>query len=258
MQGAEVKPRWGTRQTSDGRLLRWWVEALTILTFYLIYSIVRNANKGTTSVAFEHAQQLIDWQQSLRINHEELFQSWAMHSRPFIVAMNYVYGSLHFIVTAGAIIYLFRTHPDTYPRWRNTLACTTAFALVGFMLWPLMPPRLLPTVSMDYGFVDTLSRYPTFWSFDSGALHDISNQYAAMPSLHFAWALFCAFSLAPRVRISWIRYALTAYPALTLVAIVVTANHYVLDAAGGAVIFGLGYLAGTAITRLRAPGSQPA
>lgn len=252
-----VTPQWGTRQTSDGRRLRWWVEVLTILTFYLIYSAVRNANKGTTSVAFDHALQIVDWQQALRINHEEALQNWAMHSRLFIIAMNYVYGSLHFIVTAGAIIYLFRSHPDAYPRWRNTLACTTGLALIGFMLWPLMPPRLLSTVSMNYDFVDTLAKYPTFWSFDSGALQKISNQYAAMPSLHFAWSLFCAFSLAPRMRNRWWRYALAGYPALTLLAIVVTANHYILDAAGGAAIFGLGYLIGMTITRRRAAAPLP-
>ena len=112
--------------------------------------------------------------------------------------MNYIYGSLHFIVTAGAVIYLYRRCPGDYPRWRNTLALTTVLALIGFVFWPLMPPRLLYTLAPgSYGFVDTLARYPTFWSFDSGAINKISNQYAAMPSLHFGWSLFCATSLAP-------------------------------------------------------------
>jgi hypothetical protein len=89
--------------------------------------------------------------------------------------------------------------------------------------------------------VDTLAKYPTFWSFDSGAIHNISNQYAAMPSLHFGWSLFCAAALAPRLRRRPARVAAALYPLLTLAAIVLTGNHYILDAAGGAAVFLVGY-----------------
>ena len=74
-------------------------------------------------------------------------------------------------------------------------------ALIGFKLFPLMPPRLL--LDASYGFVDTLARYPTFWSFNSGAVSKISNQYAAMPSVHVAWATWCALVFAPRVKHRW-------------------------------------------------------
>jgi len=145
-------------------------------------------------------------------------------------------------VTAGAVIYLYRRWPGDYPRWRNTLALTTILALIGFIFWPLMPPRLLHTMAPGhYDFVDTLAKYPTFWSFDSGAINKISNQYAAMPSLHFGWSLFCASALAPRLRRRPARVAAALYPLLTLTAIVLTGNHYFLDAAGGAVVFAAGY-----------------
>jgi hypothetical protein len=160
--------------------------------------------------------------------------------------MNYIYGSLHFIVTAGAVIFLYRKFPGDYPRWRNTLALTTILALIGFVFWPLMPPRLLPD---HYRFVDTLARYPTFWSFDSGAINKISNQYAAMPSLHFGWSLFCASALAPRLRRRPARIAAALYPLLTLTAIVLTGNHFFLDAAGGAVVFLAGYWLARRFTR---------
>jgi len=186
------------------------------------------------------------WQHMIGLNHEATLQSWALHSKPLIVALNYVYGSLHFIITTGAVIWLYRRHPGDYPRWRNTLALTTVLALVGFVFWPLMPPRLLPA---HYGFVDTLAKYPTFWSFDSGAINKISNQYAAMPSLHFGWSLFCASSLAPRLRRRPAKVAAALYPLLTLSAIVLTANHYFLDAAGGAVVFLTGYLLSRRFTR---------
>lgn len=238
--------RWHARALSDGRRLYWWVEVVLILAFYGIYSVIRNTNEGGELDAFRHAKQIIGWERAIGLYFEETWQDWALAFRPLVIAMNYVYGSLHFIVTAGAIIYLFRGHSDDYPRWRNTLAVTTGLALVGFILWPLMPPRLLPE---HHGYVDTLARYPTFWSFDSGTMQKVSNQFAAMPSLHFAWASFCATALVPHLRRRWARWALGLYPALTLLAIVLTGNHYWLDAAGGAVIFAAGYLLAHRFTR---------
>jgi hypothetical protein len=234
------------RRSADGRApvrrLYWWKEALTVLVLYEVYSAIRNLSEGSKSEAYRHARQLMHWQTRMGINHEATLQSWALHSRPLIIVLNYVYGSLHFVITTGAVIWLYRRHPGDYPRWRNTLALTTVLALIGFIFWPLMPPRLLFTAGHGtYGFVDTLAKYPTFWSFDSGAIHNISNQYAAMPSLHFGWSLFCACSLAPRLRRKPAKVAIALYPLLTLSAIVLTANHYFLDAAGGAVVFLTGY-----------------
>jgi len=220
------------------RRLYWWREVLITLVLYQVYSFIRNVSEGSKEVAFRHARQLMRWQEAIGINHEQALQGWALHSKPLIIFLNYVYGSLHFVITAGAVIWLYRRHPGDYPRWRNTLALTTLLALVGFVFWPLMPPRLLPE---HYGFLDTLRTYPTFWSFESGAINKISNQYAAMPSLHFGWSLFCAASLAPRLRPVWARVAAALYPLLTLSAIVLTANHYFLDAVGGAVVFLVGY-----------------
>jgi PAP2 superfamily len=220
------------------RRLYWWREALTVVVLYEVYSAIRNLSEGTKAEAFHHARELMHWQHLIGLNHEATLQSWALHFTPLIVVLNYVYGSLHFVVTAGAVIWLYRRHPGDYPRWRNTLAVTTVLALIGFVFWPLMPPRLLPA---HYGFVDTLEKYRTFWSFDSGTIHKISNQYAAMPSLHFGWSLFCASSLAPRLRRRAARMAAALYPVLTLAAIVLTGNHYFLDAVGGAVVFLAGY-----------------
>jgi hypothetical protein len=146
------------------------------------------------------------------------------------------------VVTTVAIIWLFRKQPWRYIRWRTALAATTAFALVGFALFPLMPPRLLPA---SYGFVDTLRTYGGLWSFDSGAMQKVSNQYAAMPSLHFAWSTWCCLVFLPALKRPWARVLCIAYPVLTLFAIVVTANHYWLDAAGGALALGFGILVGT-------------
>lgn len=251
----------GTR-LRDGRRLFWWVEVVAALAFYLVYSGIRNSVNSDPDRAFDNARRLMDWQARLGINVEETLQDWALDWRPLIVAMNYFYGSLHFVVTAGVVVYLYRRWPDDYPLWRNTLAISTALALIGFFSWPLMPPRLLPG---SYGFVDTLARFPTFWSFDSGAVSKISNQYAAMPSVHCAWALFCTCALVPRLRATWARVLAVAYPVLTVTVIVLTGNHYFLDAVGGFLILGVGYLLARAFTRAGrgeprpgdAPGDAP-
>jgi hypothetical protein len=241
----------GGRRLRDGRHLYWWLEIVAIVAFYMVYSAIRNANEGSTADAFANAKDLITWQKALGINHEELLQDWALHFRPLIIACNYFYGSLHFVVTAGVGIFLFRRFSNDYPLWRNALAVSTAIALIGFITWPLMPPRLLPE---SYGFVDTLARYPTIWSFNSGAVSKISNQYAAMPSVHCAWALWCACVMVPRVRRPSMKFAFVMYPVLTVTAIVLTGNHYILDAPAGFLVLGVGYVVARTFTRAgRAP-----
>ena len=164
-----VKPMMkGGRRLSDGSALYWWVEILAILGFYIVYSAIRNANGSHPLHAFHDAQDIIKLEHHLGIFHEATIQRWALHCKPLIIAANYVYGSLHFIVTIWVAVWLFRSYSDDYPRYRNTLAVTTALALIGFTIFPLMPPRLLHDAGLHLGFVDTLQRYPTFWSFDSG------------------------------------------------------------------------------------------
>jgi hypothetical protein len=236
----------GAQVLRDGAVLYWWTELLLAATFYFVYSAIRNAKFGGQATAFRNARTLIDVQEFLAISHEQMLQEWALHLKPLIVTANYFYGSLHFVVTIGVMVFLFTRWADDYPFWRTTLAFTTALALIGFTFWPLMPPRLLPE---SYGYVDTLARYPTFWSFNSGAVSKISNQYAAMPSVHCAWALWCACALTPRVRARWAKGLAVAYPVVTVVVIVLTGNHFVLDAVGGFAILGMGYLIARRVTR---------
>lgn len=240
------------RKLRTGHRVYWWLEILAIAVFYFVYSTIRNANEGDARQAFDNAKLIVTWERWLGIYHEETLQDWALHFKPIVVAANYFYGSLHFVVTIAAAFVLFRWFTHDYPFYRNMLGVTTALALIGFVAFPLMPPRLLPE---SYGYVDTLARYPTFWSFNSGAISEISNQFAAMPSVHVAWATWCALVLAPRVRARWGRrgqWARTlafAYPVATVVVIVLTGNHYVLDAAGGLLVLGAGWLLAVRFTR---------
>ncbi len=188
--------------------------------------------------------------------HEETIQQVVLRFHSFIVFWNVYYGTFHFVVTAVALIWMYRSFSERYPLWRNTLAFTTGFALVGFATFPLMPPRLLP---VSYGFVDTLDKFGALWSFDSGAMHKISNQYAAMPSLHCAWAMWCLFVMWPQLKSVWAKALLVLYPIATVYCIIVTANHYWLDAVGGFATLGLGFCRGEGLHEVDRPavGGSP-
>ena len=224
------------------RRLYWWREVLYVLAFYGVYSYIRNqfgSASVSDEVAFRNARHIIRIEEWLHIFREQAIQSAVLGCHWFLVFWNVYYGSFHFVVTAVALIWMFRSFPKRYPLWRNTLAFTTGFALVGFATFPLMPPRLLPA---SFGFVDTLDKFGTLWSFDSGAMSKISNQYAAMPSLHCAWAMWCVLVMWPQLKSSWSRALLILYPIATVYCIVVTANHYFLDAVGGFLTLALGFL----------------
>jgi hypothetical protein len=245
---------------ATGSRLRWWKEVLYIAAFYALYSAIRNTQGSATvsaAHALAHARGVIRVEKGLGLFVEERIQHSFLGWRWFIQFWNLFYGTFHFVVTVVALVLLFRRFPARYPRWRNTLAATTGLALVGFALYPLMPPRLLPE---SYRFVDTLKAYGGLWSFDSGAMQKLSNQYAAMPSLHFAWSTWSALVLVPALRQTWAKVAMALYPVATLFAIVVTANHYVLDAVGGVVVLGLGAAAGftVAAATARRPAPGPA
>jgi hypothetical protein len=229
----------------------WWREIVYIVAFYAVYSFIRNTGAASNSArrAFTNAERMIDIEQAVGLYFEERLQDVFLDTRWFIQFWNVFYGSFHFVVTAFALIWCFRRAPQRYAMWRNTLALTTALALIGFAFFPLMPPRLLPA---SYGYVDTLAEIGGLWSFDSGTMKSISNQYAAMPSLHFGWAVWSALVLWPAAsrasRPLVGRMLLVLYPMATLFAIVVTANHFWIDAAGGALVLAAGYGVARAIT----------
>lgn len=240
------------------RRRRWWREVLYIFAFYVIYSLVRN-QFGSAAVpaetAYANARRVMDLQESVGLHFEQGLQAVFLDSTWFIQGLNIFYGTFHFVLTGFALFWCFLRMPERYVRWRATLAWTTALALIGFATFPLMPPRLLPD---SYGYVDTLATYGGLWSFDSGTMSSISNQYAAMPSLHFAWSTWTALVLWPSCRWVWVRVLVLAYPVVTTFAIIVTGNHFWLDAAGGALALAIGYLLGSAWDRWTRAGRRRA
>ncbi|WP_328338200.1 bifunctional glycosyltransferase 87/phosphatase PAP2 family protein [Streptomyces violaceus] len=218
------------------------LELLLLRVAYAAYSQVRLAATGGSvsagrAEAEEHAWQILGLERALHLDIEH----WANHAvaqtdwlRAF---SDFYYESFHFAVPLAVLAVLYWRRPAEY-RWaRSAIGFATLLALAGFWLYPLAPPRLMPTL----GFVDTVHGVQDFSQPDYGTLTDVTNQYAAMPSLHFGWSLWCGVVIAVLARRWWTKTLGLLHPLLTGSAIVVTANHWVLDAAGGAVVVGAGF-----------------
>ncbi|MFJ9561543.1 phosphatase PAP2 family protein [Streptomyces fuscichromogenes] len=226
------------RRLRTPRRPRLWFEILLIAVSYWTYSLVRNAVPEQRAQALRNADRI--WQAEHRlgiaveesVNHAVNSVSW------LIVGMNYYYATLHFVVTLSVLVWLYRSHPGRYAAARLALFATTGVALLGYYLFPLAPPRLMN----GGGFVDTVTVHHTWGSMASGDLKHMSNQYAAMPSMHIGWSLWCGLTVFALASVPWVRLLGLGYPATTLLVIVATANHFWLDAVGGALCLAFGFL----------------
>lgn len=265
--------------------LRWWKEVLFGVAVYAVYSVVRNrfgSAGGDPRPAFEHARWIIDVERSLHLYVEPHIQRWylALPGHGLIRGWNVYYGVGHFVVTLIALVWLFRRDPARYPLWRYTLALTTCLAVVGFAAYSLMPPRLLddpgefgacqiyapdaahaaPPDALSapgchrYGYVDTVARFGGWISFGNDGMKEVSNQYAAMPSMHIGWSTWSAFVLVPLLRRRWAKVLAGLYPVITLICIVVTGNHYWIDGVGGLLCLTAGFSLARLVTRRAAIG----
>jgi hypothetical protein len=216
-----------------------WLELPIVLVFYEAYRVARIGVHPSASVAYRHAVHVVHFERDTWTFWERTMQQPFLHHRALLTAMEAYYGVAHFAVPAIALILLYVRHPGKYRHWRNVFAWLLVLALVGFIVYPLMPPRLLPG---RFGFVDTASLAHAL-----GPVHPGSggaggdNPFAAMPSLHVGWSTWSALALASLTSRWWLRIALFAYPALTTVVVCVTANHYLADAWGGLLALGLAY-----------------
>ncbi|CAL9586782.1 bifunctional glycosyltransferase 87/phosphatase PAP2 family protein [Streptomyces sp. NPDC090994] len=223
------------------------LELLLIRVTYAAYSKVRLAATGGTisggrARAEEHGHQIHGIERFLHIdiehavNHAVVKIDWL---RDFF---DFYYTSFHFVVPLTVLGVLYWRRPVDY-RWaRASIGFATLLALVGFWLYPLAPPRLMP----DLGIIDTVNGVQDFTKPDYGTLTALTNQYAAMPSLHFGWSLWCGLTIAIIAPKWWMKALGLLHPLFTVSAIVATGNHWVLDAVGGAAVvaggFGLTYL----------------
>ncbi|MBW5483693.1 hypothetical protein GPJ59_17825 [Streptomyces bambusae] len=216
---------------------RIWFEVLLIAVSYWTYSLIRNAVPEQKSVALANADWIWDVENRIGIAVEESVNHAVDSVTWLIVGMNYYYATLHFVVTIGVLVWIYRFHPGRYAATRLVLFATTGVALVGYYLYPLAPPRLMN----GHAFIDTVLVHHTWGSMASGNLKHMSNQYAAMPSMHIGWSLWCGLTIFAVASAPWARILGLLYPAATLVVIVATANHFWLDAVGGLLCLAFGY-----------------
>jgi membrane-associated phospholipid phosphatase len=215
---------------------------------YQAYEVARARVKGGQADAARHADQVVRAERALGLFVEQRVQRFFLPHHLVIEVFDVYYGVVHFVVPVVALAWLWRRFPARYRRWRNTLVCMGLLALAGFALYPLLPPRFLPP---RFHFVDTAATIGGEGPLSSGAVKDIENPYAAMPSLHVGWSTWCALALLPTVRRRWLKVLVAAYPLATLLAVVVTANHYLLDGVGGWFVLAGGWLVAGGLARLQ-------
>ncbi|GKQ33656.1 inositol phosphorylceramide synthase [Streptomyces sp. A012304] len=216
---------------------RLWFEILLIAVSYWTYSLIRNAVPEQKAEALRNADWIWQAEHHLGIAVEESVNHAVNSVTWLVVGMNYYYATLHFVVTLGVLVWLYRSHPGRYAATRLVLFATTGVALVGYYLYPLAPPRLMN----GNDFIDTVVVHQTWGSMASGDLKNMSNQYAAMPSMHIGWSVWCGLTIFALAKLPWARILGLVYPAATLVVIVATANHFWLDAVGGVLCLGFGF-----------------
>ncbi|XNR87961.1 phosphatase PAP2 family protein [Streptomyces sp. R-74717] len=199
-------------------------ELLLVVGLFVIYKLGRQAANGHVEEAYRNAGNVWDFERSVHLPGEGTVQNLLLHNETLIHLANTYYATVHFPATLLFLAWLYWRRPRHYVWSRRILAAFTGAALALHLLFPLAPPRLLAAA----GLVDTGQVYgPTVYA-ATPATDSMANQFAAMPSLHFGWAMMVAVGLIVATRTRW-RWLWLLHPLITLLVIVGTANHYWLD-----------------------------
>jgi hypothetical protein len=216
-------------------------ELAVLALLFVAYNVVRALPSSSAQVAVEHANRLLAWERPLFSGIELPLNHWLQATPALAVAACYYYALLHYLATPA--ILLIARRRGGWPYWRGywTLILASAVALVGYATFPMAPPRLIP----DLGIVDVMRSYADYGWWGSAAsaprgIGDATNQYAAMPSMHCGWALWCAIQMWRFGSRGWRGLAL-AYPSILIVVVIATGNHFVVDVLAGGACVALAY-----------------
>ncbi|MFG2885198.1 phosphatase PAP2 family protein [Streptomyces sp. NPDC048297] len=199
-------------------------EFLLVAGLFLVYKLGRQLADGHTAQAFRNGHHVWNLERAVRLPSESDVQSVLLHGDTLVHLANTYYATVHFPATLAFLVWMYLRRPAHYVWARRVLAAVTGAALVLPFTFPLAPPRMLTGT----GLIDTARVYgPSVYGPPSS--DHLSNQFAAMPSLHFGWALMVAIGLIAATRSPWRRLWLL-HPLITLLVIVGTANHYWIDA----------------------------
>ena len=226
---------------------RAWRELTLLAAIYVLYSQTRVLASGSRDHAVANAHALLDTERSLGMAPERWLNHFVSARELLAIPADYAYATWHYTVTLAVVVWLWRAQPTVYLAARRTLVAATLIALLGYWLVPMAPPRMLP------GFVDTMGQYGDYgWWGDSASapkgLGSLTNQFAAMPSLHVGWAVWCGWQLARHARQRWLRAIGVAYPLLSVLVVIGTGNHYLADVIAGLLVLALGHVAARVAT----------
>lgn len=210
------------------------VEALVVLGLYAAYQMSRALANDSSSLALDHAREVVSLEERLQLFHEGTLQDAVMRLPGMIDAFGFAYMSLHLGGTVAVLIWLYARRPDWFPLLRTALAIASAIALSIYFLYPTAPPRLA-----GIGIVDTVTTINDI-DLRSRLLGEFYNPFAAIPSMHFGYALMLGVTVAWLSRPLPVRLAALAYPSFVLLVIVGTGNHFILDAVAGAAVSAVG------------------
>jgi membrane-associated phospholipid phosphatase len=197
---------------------------------YYVYRLVRGMVDGHPNVAYQHARDIVDLERSLHLFFEPRVQNWAIDHSFFIHVANWMYVNSHFLVTTTFLIWLYVARNHAYYFVRNMFIVAMVFALLGYVLFPTAPPRFLP----EWGFQDTVEDF--FGNGASQAASVLYNPYAAMPSMHVAFALMIAVPAIQLVRHRAFKLVWAFYPLVVTFVVISTGNHFWFDAAVGSLV----------------------
>jgi len=213
---------------------------------YYLYRLVRGLVDGHANVAYQHARDIVDLERSVHLFIEQDVQQWAIQNSVFIHVANWMYVNSHFLVTTTFLIWLYVARNHAYYFVRNMFMVAMVFALIGYVAFPTAPPRFLP----EWGFQDTVADF--FGNTASQTASVLYNPYAAMPSMHVAFALMIAVPASQLVRHRWLKALWLFYPLLVTFVVISTGNHFWFDGAVGAAVAGCSaVIAKAAFARVR-------
>lgn len=220
----------------------WAREVLIAVTAYLVYFGVRGATEGDVHVARDHAAMVQHLEQSLRVFVEPTLQKAVLRFEWAVDLSNWVYVFGHWPVIAVVFVWLYRTKPQQYRELRTAFLISGAIGLVIFALFPVAPPRLA-----EMGLVDTVSERSSAYRVLQPP--QLTNQFAAVPSLHVGWNLLIGIALVSASSRRLVRTLGVLSPVVMVSAVVLTANHYLFDAVAGASLALLGLVLSRALLR---------
>lgn len=218
------RPFTRTPRVNTPSITRFGRELIAMCLLFTIYKFGRVIRNSDVDLAYNNSRRVWDLERYLRLPNELSAQQAMLAVHGSVQFANTYYAVVHLPATAIFLVWMYLRRPELYPPVRRAIIATTAVALLGHILFPLAPPRMLG----DLGFVDTAALYgPNVYGGDPNTA-TLINQYAAMPSLHVAWAVLVAAGLIAAFRTPW-RWLWLLHPTITAVAVVGTANHYWLD-----------------------------